>query len=536
MSLRRTQPYKFSPRGLSDALDGSNVFSGACARLQNLIPDPTTKNLWTCRPASIEETDFDSFDTPAAISVMKIIGNVVYGMIASDTTPGFDEPFAYDLIANAFVAITGVTGANVPVSPASSGVWTPPTMALVGTMLLITHPGFASVAGCFFGWLDLTNPAAPAYSAGNFTGALSANAIVPKAVIEFNSRAWWALASDLAYSDALVPRNFTAAGQVLSLGDNTDVTALGALPLNNQLGGIVQAIIAFKGTARMFQIKGDAVTLDLSVNALEVPTGTLAPLSVCSTPKGLAFMAPDGIRVVDAAGGVSDPIGMEGMGVTVPFIYSNVPSRVAAACGNSVYRISTQNANALGTPWEEYWFDFSRGIWSGPHTFPAAMIQPWINTFVMAPVGVPAKLFVSDVVQSATSTYEENDTQILINFQTVFLPDTDQMSENAMLETTIMLALAPATTYGISAVSDQGTSLDTALLQGGDATVWGAFVWGQALWQGAANALRPRAIEWSTPVVFRRLAINIQGQCAAGFKLGDVHLRYEMLGYLQQMA
>jgi hypothetical protein len=70
----------------------------------------------------------------------------------------------------------------------------------------------------------------------------------------------------------------------------------------------------------------------------------------------------------------------------------------------------------------------------------------------------------------------------------------------------------------------------------GSPTIWGNFQWGQADWLGAANGLYPRELQWSEPLVFRRLSMLATGDCASGLLIGDMFLRYEMLGYLQQPA
>ena len=56
----------------------------------------------------------------------------------------------------------------------------------------------------------------------------------------------------------------------------------------------------------------------------------------------------------------------------------------------------------------------------------------------------------------------------------------------------------------------------------------------KSLWQGAQNALYPRRLSWHIPLVFRRLGLSAQGVCVAGLKLGRIHMRYQILGYLQQ--
>jgi hypothetical protein len=558
VTLRRTQPYPFSPVGVSDSMDGTNTIKGGMTALQNLIPFPGTRNLWGCRPASQEIIDFtesggpfssgfsSGFQTglgnPTFISTFKVVGNIVYGLIASDTYPGHDEPFAYNLVTNTLISVTGATLNNTPVSPSDSGDWVPPTMDLIGVRLVVTHPGFNGTAGNYFGWFDITTPGAPVWNAGNTSGAISFST-APSAVKQFGQRAYFAVnppsgQPSLVASDVLVATTVTNAGQVLTFGDNQQLTALGVLGLSNQLGGLTQALMVFKGVSNIFQVTGDfALSTGWAVNSLNMATGTLSPLSVCSTPMGLAFVSPEGLRVIDFGAQVSPPIGDAGNGVTSAFIYALSPSRTCAAANANVIRISVQNGGAVGTPIQEYWYHLTRQCWSGPHTFPASMIASFNNTFVMAPSGIDAKLFTSDAAQTSTSTFVENGTQMTFAWQTTMLPDTQQMCENNILEATINMALASGVNIGVSAINQNGTVYQSVVISPtGGQTIWGNFQWGQAQWLGAANGLYPRELQWSEPLVFRRLALLAQGDCASGFLIGDTFLRYEMLGYLQQPA
>ena len=244
---------------------------------------------------------------------------------------------------------------------------------------------------------------------------------------------------------------------------------VGALGLNTPLsGGITQSLMVFKGVTGIFQIIGDAAstTSPLTKNGLSVPTGTLAPLSLAPTPKGLSFVSPDGVRIIDFQSGVSDPIGTAGSGITLPFTYSVTPSRIVAACNGNVLRISSQNGAALGNPQQEYWLDFARALWTGPHTFPASLIQPYLNTFVMTPIGVTAKLFVSDVVQTLTSTFTENGVALSWTYFSSFMPDTDQMCENNLLETTLYMQLAiGGAAVVVAALDPDGNTLSSANVQ-----------------------------------------------------------------------
>lgn len=543
MTLRNAQPIPFSPAGVSDALDGTNVMKGGMAALQNLIPYPGTRNLWGCRPAAQELINLaDDIAAAGFISTFKVIGNIMYGLVASSTFPGHDYPFAYNLLTDTYVAVTGATLNNTPVSPSSTGDWVPPTMDLIGVRLVVTHPGFNGTAGNYFGWFDISTPTIPTWNAGNLSGAFTFST-APSAVKQFGQRAYFAVNPPsgqpaLVASDVLDAITITNAGQILTFGDNQQLTALGVLGLNNQLGGLTQALMVFKGVSNIFQVTGDyALSTGWTVNSLNMATGTLSPLSICSTPAGLAFVSPEGVRVIDFDAHVSPPIGEAGNGVTAAFIYALQPSRTCAAANANVVRISVQNGGVAGTPVQEWWYHLSRQCWSGPHTFPASLIATYNNTFIEAAQGVDSKIFQSDATQTSTSTYVENGSQITFAWQTVMLPDTMQMAENNILEATINMALAAGVNIGVSAIDQNGTVFDSVVISPtGSPTIWGNFQWGQADWLGLANGLYPRELQWSEPLVFRRLAMLVTGDCASGLLVGDMFLRYESLGYLQQPA
>jgi len=560
MTVRNAVPVSWFPKSLSNCVDSTPVFPGAMLTLQNLIPDVSTKDVWQCRPAAQQLVDFsltggqfsNAFSSAFAlgltgpgafISCLKVVGNRAYGMIASTSVyPGKDVPFSYNLVNGMFDPITGETANNLPISPNTSGAWTPPTADVIGTKLIITHPGFNTLNG-YFGILDISDPTAPVWSSGNT--ATTALAAVPVAVKQFNQRAWYLVNPSTGqpgayFSDVLDPLTITDPTHILTFDDNVPLTALGALPLSNQLGGVIQALIVFKGTSNMYQVTGDAALTNspLTRNALNIATGTLAPNSICSTPKGLMFMAPDGMRLIDFNAVVSDPIGIEGMGMTMPFQFSVVPSRVAAACNLSVVRISTQDGSDPGNPFEEYWYDMGRSRWSGPHTFPASLIQPYTNTFIMAPHGVISKLFQSDAVQSATSTFVENGVQMSFVFTTSLLPNTGRIAENYISEATVDMALVSGVSYPINVLDPQFTVLDStsvisALASG---AVWGSFTWGSATWGSAASHMAPRKVNFTKPIVTDQMYFQVNGACAQAIKIGKLYFRYSPLGYLVNEA
>jgi hypothetical protein len=594
MSLRRAQPIAFRAQGLSDAIDSTTVFQGAMAALANLIPDPSTKNLWQARPAAIEKTNFigalagpfspgfgpgfqQAQPQPivpgpeGAISVFKIIGSIVFGMLKGDTT--YDFPFAYNLQTGQFIIVNGIPTTplssadqgKLPFTQPTTGDWTPPSMDLVGTQLFVTHPGFAGgVNNRFFGWFDISNLGSITWNTGNLVAGPSVPGgvppisftVAPSFIRNFNGRAYWiqntANTPGLIFSDPLAGNQITLASQVITFDDNVALTALAPLGLTNVTGGIVQALLVFKGISNIYQITGDAALNNLGKNALNVPTGTFAPNSIAPTPKGVAFIAPDGLRFVTFQATVTDPIGWDGMGKVAPFLFAIAPSRICAAANGTLYRVTVQDGSLNGTPVVEYWFDFARGVWSGFHTFPARFIAEYQNTFIMASQLIDASLWQSDYLQSGSSIFREpnagnpsttNPPTMGFAWVTSMLPDPDVMAENSMIETTVYLAMDGQQQYSVQSLNQDGAAIaGTSIINtAAAAAVWGAtappgFVWGGpgVIWGGGHASLFPRPVNWPNPVVFRRMQIAVSGNCGPQLRIGSLHMRYEMLGYLQQ--
>lgn len=605
MPIRRAKTYTFRPKGLSDAVDSTNAFPGAMSIMSNIIPANDTSDMWSPRPAAVELSAFPGFTTPGFVSASLVVGNIEYGMVASGLHAGKDQPFAYNLLTNTFETVNGITAANVPTSPPTSGAWTPPIMAVVGNRVIVCHPGFPGGA-IKFGWFDVsgfsgsvsgtTNSTTTLTSATNmlqagvqpgqtitkadvpagttvvsiaadglslvmsaaatgsttsattFAGGTASAPLwgagdtnvfnlpsVPLSVAQFNGRAYFACGLDgVPYSDSLLPCNRTNANQALTFANGLAVTALGALPLSSPItGGIVQSIIAFQGISALQQITGDQATSNLSVNIMNVATGTLSPLSITPTNFGLAFISPTGLRVVSFSGQVSDPIGNQGQGVTVPFIYSAVPSRVCAAATADVLRITVQNARAANSPTQEYWFDIARKIWSGPHTFPASLIQPWQNTFVVHPTGVPATIFQSDAILSALSSFTENGAALSWQMMTCLIPDSGAACENALIESTIQAALPGGYNLTVSALNEQMQQIGTAsILTPGTTAQWGTAAWGSSLWGAVANLTQQYQIPWDQPIVYKQAFMAARGVSQFGVEIGDSYYRYQELGYI----
>jgi hypothetical protein len=569
MPLRNARPISFSPRTLSDTVDGTNEQPGALLLAKDLIPSMHSRNVWVPRPASYKSFDFSSFTGPISGEALFESGDLVYGWVASGRNPGNSEPFCYNLQTRAFVPIQGITAGNTPVSTSPSGEWIPPTITRVGAYILFTHPGFSLPNA--FGWLDATSlvdtatgntsaggtvittlsknvfnagwragqiitdsaqvvppgttitsvsrdglsivlsqattgpvigdtitvtggtAASPLWAAGN----TSINPLpgIANAVQIFNGRAWYAIDNAVNFSDAGDPLVKSNASQVITLQNGLMITAEATIPFNNAtvIGGIVNALLLVQGNAGIWQVTGDQATTNLALNFLS-PLGTLAPATLTSCPLGLFFIAPDGVRIIQLDGTISDPIGTNGDGVAQPFVNASFPSRMCAAFNEDVLRISVSGDMTTGgsavpeTQSVEYWFHMKLKAWSGPHSFPAKVItatnRAQINHgFLMFPLsGAPTaagggvtqplpEVWFSNTRPVIDSNYIENGQQMTWTYATSLLPDTAQMAQNMFVETTVMLGLSPPGSYEVQ-----------------EDSLWDTMVWDVNMWDGPAMA------------------------------------------------
>lgn len=169
----------YVPSGIVDAIDGNTAKRGAMIALTNLIPSPETNGLFIPRSAAYAYTSFSGFSSPGYVSLQKRIGSYIVGFISTARNPGHDEPFIFDSLTNAFLTVSGITSANVPVSPASSGAWTPPTVDQIGSKIVFTHPGFTGAN--FFGWLDISGATITSLT-GNINSGSNPNVVTSLSV------------------------------------------------------------------------------------------------------------------------------------------------------------------------------------------------------------------------------------------------------------------------------------------------------------------------------------------------------------------
>ncbi len=415
------------------------------------------------------------------------------------------------------------SGSALVLSQAATASGTITDINVIGTIITLSLGATGTANGSAITITGGT-PSAPQWAAGD----TDANPLPskPVGVAQMNGRAWYALGTDgIVFSDSLLPcRVSNATGvQALTTNDGLPVTAIAPLMLSQPLtGGIVQSLVAFEGSAKMQQITGDQATANLQMNALQVATGTRAPLSIvpCGGNLGTAFVSPVGLRFVRLDGSVTPPVGVDGQGITQPFQYAISPSRICAAANAGVLRITAQNSLVQGDPFQEYWFDLDRQIWHGPHSFPARLIQPWspadgISTFVVSPVGLPATLFQSDAYASSASSYTENGNPLSWNMETVLLPDNAEIAMNAMVEANLACAASDSDQLFVTALDENDLILDAVSI----------------VTSATNQSLRQRLLAWTRPVIFKQMSIRVTGPSDDTVRIGNLYMRYEILGY-----
>ena len=610
------RPRTFMPWGVSDAIDGSSSPPGSLAKAQNLVPSPLNRLQWVPRPAAALTTSFPGFTMPAQGEALITVGEFAYGIIASGRFAGQSEPFCYHFADGVFHTISNVTATNTPTTQPTTGDWTVPTIAVVGTRILFTHPGFSGAN--FIGWLDISgfsdnahtvsthsnttidtfsagfNPLTGGYQvgftvsgagipAGTTITAITATTItisqaatttaggvaitvsggtqaaplwgagdtnhfslgaVATCVANFNGRAFYGVGNSIIFSDQLSALQIsnTSTVQQLNPANGLAITGFGPIGLYQTQGGILQAILAFQGDQQIQQITGDLALSNLSMQAMDQGVGTLAPNTITPTPIGLSFVAPDGLRFVDSSGRILGPIGVDGDGVSAPFINAVSPSRMCSAFNQNVLRISVQNGAAAGEPVQEWWYHFNSKVWSGPHTFTAALIAPTQvsngsvagqgHGFLFFPSTVTGQLWEGDPIPTVASSYTENGAVLTWDFMTTLSQDEGELEAKAMSQTTWGLALPPQSTITVIALNETADVLDTVTVAGPQTSpaVWGQFNWGQAKWGATSGPFYQRVLPWTKPLVYNQIQFQASGTSVAGLTIGKMSLLERRLG------
>lgn len=535
MSIRNSTPALFTPNGLSDATDQSSSFPGSCQIISNLIFDRNNRGQIIGRPGVVQATSFTGFTLPGVVSVAISIGTLIYGMVASQRNPGFDEPFCYDTVANAFITVSGVTAANVPLTQVTTGDWTPPTMAYVGIFVVVTHPGFS--APNFFGSFNVSNPAAPAWTAGNTT--TNPLPSVPLWVASFFGRAYFGIKNNVYFTDSLALSisnpNFAA---VLTIGDQSNTTGAGGLPMSQTSGAVLQSLLVFKA-ASVWQISGDIALTNspLSLDRLVENVGCVSPRTIQSTPMGVIFIANDGPRYVNLGGSVGYLQVRQGVtpDIVNPFSTVTNPSRMVGCYANGIYRVCFDGPITI---WDssytsqDYWYDFIFGRWNGPHTFDYQCAVGVSNIFYLASNGIPGKLFTSQIAPSSSSVYQDASADYVCELVSSAI-EGQPMTMSAIIESTIELSGAGiGTTYYISMYDENNNNLSPATIKLYEINpLWGFVKWGQFKWRSATLNGHVFTIPWVNPVVFKKLVFSVRVSAGPNVGIQNTFFRIQTLGY-----
>jgi len=334
-----------------------------------------------------------------------------------------------------------------------------------------------------------------------------------------NGRAWFALGTKgVVFSDSGFPCRVsnTTNVQALTTNDGLPVTAVASLELSAPLtGGIVQGLIVFQGASKMQQITGDPATGNLAMNALTVATGTRAPLSIAPCAAGTAFISPQGLHIINFDGSITGPIGIDGKGITQPFQFPVTVSRICASANVSIIRISVQNSLPDNAPFQEYWYDLARGYWSGPHSFPARLIQPWRGTFVEAPQNIDGILYQSDAYAGNGTVYTEAGNPLGWIYETILLPDNEAMAMNAMVEANLAVTGDLNDPINVIAFDEFDVVIDAVVIMPG----------------ALLENLRERLLAWHVPIIFKQMSLLVSGQSDPEVRIGNYYMRHEILGY-----
>ncbi|WP_175845334.1 hypothetical protein [Burkholderia arboris] len=382
-------------------------------------------------------------------------------MVSSGRNAGFDEPFAYNVATNSFITISGVTSGNVPLSPTTSGFWTPPTIAVVGTKILITHPGFSGTGSNFFGVIDISTPATPAWSSSNLaTNPLTA---VPTSVANFNNRAWFAVGNTLDFSDPLNPLTRTNATQAVTVGDTTPITAQSGLPIQTTTAGVIGALVVFKAS-QVWQITGDPTTNNLALNYISLTTGCVAPRSIVQGPFGIFFAGVDAPYILNFLGtlvplssrpGTDFPADLQ-----VPFQNTTQASRISASFAGNIYRVCVPTLIQGIQQTNDYWYDIRRKRWTGPHSFSYDCASQYGESFVLSSAAQGAALFVSTTIPSSNSSYLDAGASFMCHLRSSDFPKTGHMQQIQVVESTIELgATGTSVVFNLTALNDQNNTI-----------------------------------------------------------------------------
>lgn len=555
MALRNAKPAYYIPQGLADSIDQTNSFSGACRALNNLVADRTDPQAYTGRPGAVVQVNFNTkpyavigAGNAGQIALIKIFDGFIVGFVQATggAYAGKDVPFVYNLLTDVFntwavnpvVADCPATVAGLPVA---SGEVT--SGALVGPTVYLTHPNFPATK---FGYIT----AALTSGSMTFTVATTATNALPTRptwVSQYQDRAWFACGTAAVFTDTLtLPPTVSNATQTLNANEGEQILGFHALSVYQTTGGILQALLSF-GNVSVYQITGNysavAANNTLVKNQVSDAVSAVSMRTVDACPNGVAFMATDGVRIINQQGLLKYISEKSVDDLIQPFMNCTLLNRPAAVGNyqNGIYRVSLTTTFRGQVITGDFWYDYTRQHWNGPHSFTPNAAAGYNAKNYVSNLTFPGIIFVCELVPSATSAYLDNG-NVPYNFDliTADFPLNAGMAEQAMVESTVELAQTTTTPIivNVLAFDEQDNLLDQlSVTTSGQGPLWGGgTLWGTHLWKAASRNSKPYPLHWNRPLEFNKIYFEFQGLVVAGIGIKNQFYRFQELGYLIKSA
>lgn len=354
MGLRDAKNVTFTPSGLTDSLDGTNAPPGSMRLLQNLVPSYGTAGAYAPRPAAVPVITFGQVTLMtlsglpvvtdpglqlsvqgavpgSVISALEVVGTRVYGWISSATYPGYDQPFCYDLFAQAFVALVNVQQSLLPLSQPFTGDWVPPQIcAVTNSIILFLHPGYQGGSAPYFGWLDISS-----FSQSVIANTTLGSTILTGLVTSQGNSA--PILQGIQPGQLITGAGVPAGAYVVSAANGTftlnttcntasTVTVSGVANVTGVIPGMTVAGPNFLAGTYVTKVVGSTVT----INQAAIATATATPVNFSGggtvTMSAAATVTASNITATAAGGTVSTPLWSAGNTNTNPL------SQVPIAC------------------------------------------------------------------------------------------------------------------------------------------------------------------------------------------------------------
>jgi hypothetical protein len=157
---------------------------------------------------------------------------------------------------------------------------------------------------------------------------------------------------------------------------------------------------------------------------------------------------------------------------------------------------------------------------------------------VISGIDHAAALFISQSLPTTTSTYLDNGAAIVSHLKSSSFPKTGHMQQVQVVESTVEFASSGTSVqYGITAYDDQNNTLGSTQISTpksgfawGDGTRWGS----GAIWTTSAKIPHVYTIPWKAPLVFQKMALDVQATSSNSLSVGTFFARYQDTGYTNQ--